>query len=260
MNSKNENINKILEVWKSINIIGHPIKDKLQLEIINQIASAFAVGKYYYMVLNFTNLSFEFVSPGVKTILGLDEKEFSLNTFFNLVHPNDLIKFHEKENMAGEFLFNKIPKEDIPFYKMVYLIRIKDVNGKDKTLLHQARAISVSTDGKIERTIIVHSDVTFLDIPYNHNISFISQEKESYFATEKDGSYSYNKKHKENIFSRKEIEIIKNISEGYVSKEIANILFVSQHTVNYHKKNILKKSGCKNTAELIAKSIREGII
>ncbi len=38
------------------------------------------------------------------------------------------------------------------------------------------------------------------------------------------------------------------------------ILAVSPHTINTHKRNILKKSNCKNTTELITKCIIEGII
>ena len=62
------------------------------------------------------------------------------------------------------------------------------------------------------------------------------------------------------IFTIREVEIIKHLSEGKTFKEIAEILFVSPNTINYHKKNILKKSGCKNTTHVIVKCIREGII
>lgn len=41
---------------------------------------------------------------------------------------------------------------------------------------------------------------------------------------------------------------------------MATYFNVSPHTINTHKRNILKKSHCKNTAELVAKCIREGVI
>jgi DNA-binding CsgD family transcriptional regulator len=63
-----------------------------------------------------------------------------------------------------------------------------------------------------------------------------------------------------NILSVREKEIIKKVAEGKSLNDIADQLFVSPHTVNTHKKNILRKSHCKNTTELIARCIREGII
>jgi len=58
----------------------------------------------------------------------------------------------------------------------------------------------------------------------------------------------------------REIDIIKSISEGKDFKNMATHFNVSPHTINTHKRNILKKSHCKNTAELVAKCIREGVI
>lgn len=52
-------------------------------------------------------------------------------------------------------------------------------------------------------------------------------------------------------FSRRELEIISLLIQGKSSKEIANTLFLSKHTVDTHRRRILQKSKCKNTAELI---------
>ena len=43
--------------------------------------------------------------------------------------------------------------------------------------------------------------------------------------------------------SEREVEIIKLIAEGFINKEIANKLFLSTHTVNTHRKNIMSKLG-----------------
>jgi DNA-binding NarL/FixJ family response regulator len=51
--------------------------------------------------------------------------------------------------------------------------------------------------------------------------------------------------------SMREMEIIKLISEGLSSKEISARLFISLHTVNAHRQNILKKLKLKNTVSLI---------
>ncbi|WKK74440.2 response regulator transcription factor [Marivirga salinae] len=52
-------------------------------------------------------------------------------------------------------------------------------------------------------------------------------------------------------FTSREIEIIKLLAAGKSSLEIADILFISPQTVSKHRSNILKKSGCKSSTELI---------
>ncbi len=62
------------------------------------------------------------------------------------------------------------------------------------------------------------------------------------------------------LFTPKEKEILKQVTKGKTTKQIALFFNISPHTVSTHKKNILKKTDCKNIAELITKCIREGII
>jgi DNA-binding NarL/FixJ family response regulator len=49
----------------------------------------------------------------------------------------------------------------------------------------------------------------------------------------------------------REQEIIHLIIQGYTNKEIAAKLFISLETVKSHRKHILLKTNCKNTASLI---------
>ncbi len=51
--------------------------------------------------------------------------------------------------------------------------------------------------------------------------------------------------------SSRELEILKLVGEGNSSKEIANKLFLSEFTVNTHRRNMLKKTGASNLAALI---------
>ena len=60
--------------------------------------------------------------------------------------------------------------------------------------------------------------------------------------------------------SEREIEVIRLISDGCTNKEIADQLFLSTHTVNTHRKNIMNKLGIKNTAGIVIYAFRENII
>lgn len=51
--------------------------------------------------------------------------------------------------------------------------------------------------------------------------------------------------------SQREREIIQLVRNGHTNQEIADILFLSVHTIMTHRKNILHKLGVRNTAEML---------
>lgn len=53
----------------------------------------------------------------------------------------------------------------------------------------------------------------------------------------------------------KEKEVLSLIAVGLTTKEIAGRLNISHHTVETHRKNLLRKCEAKNSAELIQKMI-----
>ncbi len=60
--------------------------------------------------------------------------------------------------------------------------------------------------------------------------------------------------------SLREIEVLKLICEEYTNKEIADKLFISTRTVEGHRKSLLEKIECKNTAGLVIYAIEHGLI
>lgn len=60
--------------------------------------------------------------------------------------------------------------------------------------------------------------------------------------------------------TRREIEILKYISEEFSNAEIAEKLFISIRTVDTHRRNLLEKLGVKNTAGLVKYAIKKGLI
>jgi DNA-binding NarL/FixJ family response regulator len=58
----------------------------------------------------------------------------------------------------------------------------------------------------------------------------------------------------------REIEIIRHLSNGFSTKEIANKLFISDKTVERHKTNLLKKMQLRNTAQLVKAAVENGLL
>lgn len=64
----------------------------------------------------------------------------------------------------------------------------------------------------------------------------------------------------ENTLSEREKEILFQICKGLSNQEIGDKLFISKRTVDKHRANILAKTSCKNTANLVVYAIKNGLV
>ena len=60
--------------------------------------------------------------------------------------------------------------------------------------------------------------------------------------------------------TEREHEVLKLVAEGYTAKEIANMLYISTKTVEWHKTSLMNKLNIHNKTELIKFAIRKAII
>ncbi len=91
----------------------------------------------------------------------------------------------------------------------------------------------------------------------SHNNHFSPEVKDKYMNS------IFNKDDNAEIISElseREKEVIKLITQEYTAQEIAKKLFISQHTVNTHRKNLLSKLDVKNVAGLVKYAIKNGLV
>jgi DNA-binding NarL/FixJ family response regulator len=81
----------------------------------------------------------------------------------------------------------------------------------------------------------------------------------SYFDTVSD-FVSHTQEKEEIQLSEREREIVKLVAEGLTSSDIAQKLYIAEHTVRTHRKNIFKKLGINNTSQLTRFAINNRII
>ncbi len=62
------------------------------------------------------------------------------------------------------------------------------------------------------------------------------------------------------LLSERENEIIIYIAEGQTNAQIAETLFLSNHTINTHRKNIMAKLGVKNTAGIVMYAVKTNLV
>jgi DNA-binding NarL/FixJ family response regulator len=90
---------------------------------------------------------------------------------------------------------------------------------------------------------------------------------DSYFSTALLGTFTRNMSRLtltdtsvEDALSDREVEILVEVCRGLSNQEIADKLFISKRTVDKHRANILEKTGCKNTANLVVYAIKHHLV
>jgi DNA-binding NarL/FixJ family response regulator len=64
----------------------------------------------------------------------------------------------------------------------------------------------------------------------------------------------------EEFFSKREKEVLQLLAGGYSSKEISDKLFITEKTVETHRKNLVQKAKVRNTVELMTYASLRGLI
>lgn len=117
---------------------------------------------------------------------------------------------------------------------------------------------------EIQIILVQESPVYLTVIPAFFNDSFDREDNERsiYLKVEKSLKFLL-KNRKQTIHERisiREKEILKWVALGKTNKEIAEMLFISTHTVVTHRKNLTHKLGIKTIAGLTVYALLHGII
>jgi DNA-binding CsgD family transcriptional regulator len=178
----------------------------------------------------------------VRILLGYNEKEFNSDLIHSYFHPEDenmvlrLIKaavtYVTEQSVWGEGIFS-----------LTFRLRKKD--GAYMKVLRQSRIFQMDEKGIMISNMSVLSDIGFINSGTNVDWRFNTKDYDEAEFRKYVGQ-QYN-----SYFTPRELEIIQWINEGLSSKDIANENMISSHTVDTHRRKILKKAGCKNTIELL---------
>lgn len=222
-------------------------------ELTNSIISS---GPFYFYIIDFFDISLSHISPAITEVHGFDPETVCFNDILGAIHPDDIDFVTKAEALTLDFFYKKIGYEKMLSYKVSYCFRFRLKSGKYALFNHQSLMLTLDEDGGLGKSLNIHTRIDHLSNSNTHNISLIGLNGEpSFMNLNPDGE---NQDLRE--FSKREIDIIKLISNGLNNNQIAEKLFISPFTVKKHRKNILTKSDSKNTTQLIKNCILRGII
>ncbi|MUP44921.1 LuxR family transcriptional regulator [Gramella sp. BOM4] len=232
-----------------------------------QLASMFTPGNSYYYVINFHNFQLEHISESVIDFAGKPGDEVKLEDLLKLAVPEELDRIELKEKVVNDFYTRFLERDQLLNYKLMYSYKMKDASGKIRTMIHQTTPLTVVDNGMPKHVFCVHTDISHLKISSCNDVSFVSLDGEkSYYNVNTDKGYfdpsfcEYDTVDLLDRLSEREVQIVKLLAQGYSAVEIASKYSLSVHTVKTHRKNILNKCNCSNTAQLVAKCVTGGVI
>jgi len=253
--------NKILHsVWNQSNNIA-TTKDIYpeNIKIDKLLAGIFCPGPHYYYIVDFYDRQIKYINPSVKEVLGLEPSSVTFDDIISHVHPEDIHYVAQAEDLLLKYMYTPVRREKITQYKCSYCFRLRTKDGSYQLFQHQTIVLTTDEDGNFARALNIHTNISHLTCTNNYKVTIASLTGEQNYLSI-DVLTTDEQKSPPVIFSRREKEVIHLIAKGFNSQKIADLLYISAHTVKKHRGNITQKSGVKSSSELVAKCIKEGLI
>jgi DNA-binding CsgD family transcriptional regulator len=251
-------IKKLHKVWEA-SIKAKQHTELAQLNLQDLLSSVFTAGPTYYYIIDFFDMKISNMTPSVKEIHGLDPETITFDDILSMIHPDDVEYVSRAEQKLNELFNHQIGRDKMMKYKFCYSLRFKTADGSYKLFLHQAVVLTMDEEKGFGKSLNIHTDISHIADSNNHKLSVIGLMGEPSF-TNIEVFQPAQPEPSGTIYSKREVEIIKLIGEGFTNAEISERLYIAIDTVKNHRKNIMSKANVKNSAQLVRKSIQEGLI
>lgn len=191
---------------------------------------------------------YAYASSNFVDLLGYDDHKIATlerqgDYLESRIHPDDRTQLETLQIKLSQFIYS-LPPEQRNDYSNIYSFRI--LNAKQQYVRVTSRHQVLEQDCNGKAWLVIG----------NMDISPDQKKSESVDCTVlnlKSGemfSPSSSLVSPVNLTNR-ELEILRLIQKGMLSKEIADKLCISIHTVNIHRQNLLRKLGVQNSFEAI---------
>ncbi len=180
-------------------------------------------------------LNFKYIlCKSLKNVMGYED-DFLIGKSFGetieLFHPEDAVRIRLIHQKLFDFFYQQ-PVETRTKFRFDFNYRVRHKNGEYKHLLQQS-VFLVLKDGKPLYDFSSCTDITGIQ---TYHTLFLS-----IYLLNEEGTYIKIFNYTQSSLSERESQIQNLLDKGKSSKEIAEELQVSIHTIHNHRKNINKK-------------------
>lgn len=167
------------------------------------------------------------------------------------IHPDDIDAVIKNAISVLRHVFSK--ETNIANCKLIRQYRVK-INGLYKRITEEMQIIETDRYGAPWLSMSIVNISPDQEEPFIVKSQLVETSTGDTF-TPLDDMYD-----RDMILTVRELEILKKISQGLLSKEISGLLGVSVHTVNTHRQRILAKLNVSNSIEAVKYATALGLI
>lgn len=229
----------------------------LNFDLAQFLSTLFCPGPNYLFIFDCIQNEITLVNDDAYNIMGDAANGLTLMDVIDSIHQDDLPFVQKAEQKMVDLMIKEIGFNNISKYKFCYNYRHKMKDGSYELYQHQFIIINADEHGKALRALNINSKIDHLTKENNYKLTVMGILGETNFYEIDLRNESVCNKSQPELTEREKI-ILKALTLGKCTSDIAKEYFISVHTVNNHKKNILRKTNSKSTNEVISKCLNEG--
>jgi len=181
-------------------------------------------------------------AKNIENLLGYSENEFTYDSVFSLIHPEDypVVKHIVKSVLV--FSSQKgLPRDSILY--LTYRMRKKD--GSYLKVQRTSGICRVKRNRTLEGNYSILQDISYLSLGKTVRWRWDSP------SIDKKAFMDVVEFDPKKIFTPKQFSIFKHLKKGLLEKDIAEKMGVKPSTISTQKKRMMARLNCKNAAEMM---------
>jgi DNA-binding CsgD family transcriptional regulator len=221
--------------------------------IIQRLDQVMEDNVQFITVSDLAKIKFIYVSKKIREMIGVEPEQLNPGHFVEVAHPDDLGRL----GLLRALTFS-VEKEVLETQKgsalASFTIRLRNPSGVYFNTLCQAYFFS---------STIPQKKIYLIQVITNVDWYYIKKDRFHHYVGQDLSLFKFPDQELLEIgpdLSHREFEIIRLIESGLSSKEIADKLCLSVHTVNTHRSNILEKTGKSQISDLIYELKEKGLL
>ncbi len=213
-----------------------------------------------FSVVDYTQSNYRLMTDNVYNIVGETSQSFyegGLEKVIDGFQKNDFKIYNEQIFKTNRDFLQSVPINQHHHYIFSNNYRMKHKDGRYIPVHQKVFYITAKDTGLPLFAVCMVYDISFFkkDTVIHHSIEKISNQgvdllQQNFYFPDEEAK----------LISPQERRVLQYIAEGSSSKQIADLLFISENTVITHRKSLLRKTNTQNMAELVAYAIKKNII
>lgn len=219
---------------------------------LKELDKWFPVNDSFFMLINSSTRKYEYITKNFDNVLGLDRtkmEKYGLAYWFKHFKLTELAVGVKTLSELVKYNVKELSAEDRPKMSYCWTHRLKRHDGSWINIMNNLTPVHFDEKGK---PIISLAFYTKVGEGEKRPLKLVVRKLNENNAYET----LWQKNHSRDLLmenlSNRERDVAMLMASGFSSKEIADQLFISPHTVDTHRRKILTKLSFQSTGELIA--------